>query len=588
MTEQSKGTRPSQVTMAGWIAVIGSVLMVMTLFDSVSKLRTVEFRDSIDEFLSTPPGSGLGLEIAQVQEILRVLMLLSGAAAAAAMVFAIYVLQRHNAARIGFTVAAVAIMVTAPVSGGFLPVMIAFSAIMLWTKPARDWFAGRPASAGKERGSGESGWGFAAQNLRHRVEGNVVSSDNHPSQEQPEVPGPEAGAGGPDESGGTQPWPRMPEDSSDRPVPPPTQGYGSSSSPGQQPGPAGGGQGQGQGQPEGQPQGSGQPQGQPQVGYPYPPPPYGEQMPYGRPPYGQPYGQQVPYGGYPPQYGQLPYGQLPPGQPTQGQPPYGQPYYGARPVDPDERPRTVTAAAWITWALSGLAILAFIVIAFVLGVARDEFLRQLERDQNFEQLDIPTDQVVAALWLLGAVALFWGASAMVLAWFAYKRANWARIGLVISAGFTALVSILTFPVGLLHTFGAATVVALLFMGGANEWYAGRSGGGQGHPGPFQPYGQPQQQYGQQGQQYGGQQGQQYGGQPGQQYGGQPGQQYGGQPGQPGQQYGGQPGQQTGQPEQQSQQPAQPEQQYPGVPPAQEPPEEQGRGRGKEEPPPNVW
>ncbi|HSJ18971.1 MAG TPA: hypothetical protein VK964_00190 [Nocardioidaceae bacterium] len=579
MTEQSKGTRPSQVTMAGWIAVIGSVLMVMTLFDSVSKLRTVEFRDSIDEFLSTPPGSGLGLEIAQVQEILRVLMLLSGAAAAAAMVFAIYVLQRHNAARIGFTVAAVAIMITAPVSGGFLPVMIAFSAIMLWTKPARDWFAGRPASSGKERGSRESEWGFAPQSARHRVEGSVVSSDNHPSQEQPEVPGPEAGAGGPDESGGTQPWPRMPEDSPDRPVPPPTQGYGSGSSSGPQPDPSGSGQEQGQGQ---QPQGPGQ--GQPQVGYPYPPQPYGEQAPYGRPPYGQPYGQQIPYGGYPPQYGQLPYGQLPPGQPTQGQPPYGQPYYGARPIDPDERPRTVTAAAWITWALSGLAILAFIAVAFVLGVARDEFLRQLEQDQNFEQLGVPTDQVVAAIWLLGAVALFWGASAIVLAWFAYKRANWARIGLVISAGFTALISILTFPVGLLHTFGAATVVALLFMGGANEWYAGRSGGGQGHPGPFQPYGQPQQygQPGQPGQQYGGQQ--QYGqqGQPGQQYGGQ--QQYG-QPGRPEQQ--GQPGQ-PGQPEQQGHPEQQSQQQYPGVPPTQEPPEEQGRGRGKEEPPPNVW
>jgi hypothetical protein len=499
-------------------------------------------------------------------------MLLSGAAAAAAMVFAIYVLQRHNAARIGFTVAAVMIMLTAPVSGGFLPIMIAFSAIMLWTKPARDWFAGVPSSAGKDRGgdrgdSRQDEWGpFASRHPRQRVEGNVVSSENQPPQDQPERR-PEAGGNGPDESAGTQPWPRMPEDSSGRPVPPPTQGYGSTF-PEQQPGETGGGQEQGQ------------PQGQPQAGYPYPPQPYGEQLPYGQPPYGQPYGQQVPYGSYPPQYGQLPYGQLPPGQPSQGQPPYGQPYYGAPPVNPDERPRTVTAAAWITWALSGLAILAFISIAFVLGVARDEFLRQVQQDQNFQQLDVPTDQLVAALWVVGAIALFWGVSAVVLAWFAYRRANWARIALVISAGFTALFSILAFPVGLLHTFGAAIVVALLFMGGANEWYAGRSGGGQGYPGPFQPYGGQQQYGGQQGQQqYGGQQGQQqYPGPPSEpEYGAQPGQQGQGQPGQPGPQQG--QGQGQGQPGQQ---------QYPGLPPTHERPGDSGRGRDKEEPPPNVW
>jgi hypothetical protein len=244
MTEQSKAVRPSQVTMAGWVALVGSVLMVLTLFDSVSRLQTVEFRDSIDEFLSTPPGNGLGLEIGQAQEILRGLMLFSGAAAAAATVLAIYVLQRHNAARIGFTIAAVAIMLTAPVSGGFLPIMIAFSAIMLWTRPARDWFAGVPTTRSGARLDDQGGRSarFAAHQAGHRVEGNFLSSENHPRDEQPDNAGNAPGANGPGEGDQTAPWPRMPDESHDRPLPPPSQGFGTAPAQGQPQAQGGGGE----------------------------------------------------------------------------------------------------------------------------------------------------------------------------------------------------------------------------------------------------------------------------------------------------------------------------------------------------------
>ncbi len=262
MTEKSKLVRPSQVTMSAWMALVGSLLLVVTLFDSVSRLRTVEFRESITEFLSTQPGSGLGLDIAQVVEFLRVLMLVSGAAAAAAAVLAIYVLQRHKAARVGLTVAAAALVLTlataaaipdAPVSGGFLPVMIAFAAISLWTKPARDWFNGVPATEANSRTGSQSGT-FGGQTPRYGLEGNLLSSENQPPNEQPEGPG--AGGGRPTSGDETAPWPRMPDDTTGRPLPPPTQGFGSQ---------------QGQGGPAGP--------SYPQGGYP---PAYGQQAPYGQ------------------------------------------------------------------------------------------------------------------------------------------------------------------------------------------------------------------------------------------------------------------------------------------------------------------
>ncbi|HEU4513197.1 MAG TPA: hypothetical protein VFR87_08825 [Nocardioidaceae bacterium] len=555
MSEQSKTARPSQVTMAGWVAIVGSMLLVLTLFESVSQLRTVEFRDTVDEFLTTPPGNGLGLELAQVVEIMRVLMFFSAAAAAAAAVLGIYVLQRNNAARVGFTIAAAALMLTAPVTGGFLSVMIAFAALMLWTRPARDWFAGRPVTQ-PARGAGVFGPprrrpdSQAAESPRSRVEGHVLSSENQPPDDQAQDSGSAPGPGSGSASDETPSWPRMPEDESGRPVPPPTQGFGTPQSqqggyPGQS-GQPGGYPGQPGGYP-GQSGGAPYPQGRPQQGGPAYPQQGGQPGQSGGAPYPQGQPQQ---GGYPPQYGQQPYGQ--PGQPY-GQGPYGypqqQPYYGApqKPVDPDARPTSVTVAAWITWVLSALSILFFVMVALVMVAAQDQFLRQLEQDPTFQQLDVPSDQVVAAMWVMGTIALFWGASAMVLAWFAYRRSNWARIALVVSSGLTLVFSVVAFPVGLLHTLGAGAVIALLFIGGAQQWYSRRGGPG-GYPGPYQPYGQ-----------YGGQQGQQYGGQQPQQ-----GQQYGGQEPQQGQQYGGQAGA-TG-----------------------EHPDDPSRERGKDEPPSNVW
>jgi hypothetical protein len=442
MSEKASA-RPSQVTMAGWTAVIGSVLLVLTLFDAMSNLRTVEFRDSIDEFLSTPPGSGLGLEIGQVVEIMRVLMLFSGAAAAAAMVLAIYVLQRNRAARVGYTIAAVAIVLTAPAVGGFLPILIAFSAVMLWTRPARDWFAGRPVTAG-------SGGLFGSRPSARGRDGASLSS----SEDRPD---------------GEQAWPRMPEGSSDRPAPPPTEGFGTPGTQGQ--GRPGGGPSYGQGQSQGGPS-------SPQGGYP---PPYGPpgQGPWPPPQYGQQYG---------PGYGQPPHGQ------QYGGPYYPQQYgYGYGPGGGgDKRPASVTTAAWVTWVLSVLTVLGFVMIAVVMVAARSQFLDRLRQDPTFQEMGVPADQVVAALWVLGTLAVFWSVAAMVLAWLAYRRVSWARITLVVSAVISGLLSLVAFPVGLLNALGAFAVVVLLFVGGANDWYSRRPAGGQGFPGPFQPYGQQQQ------------------------------------------------------------------------------------------------
>ncbi len=467
--------------MAGWVAVIGSALLVLTLFDSISQIRSIEMRESIEEFLATSPGSGLGLDTAQVLEIIRGMMLFSGAAAAAATVLAIYVLQRNNGARLGFTVAAVAIMVTAPLTGSPFAVLVAAAAMMLWTRPARDWFAGRPpAPASKDQ------------------RGIFVSSEHPPTGENPSTG-----------SSGSSEWPRMPDSSSDRPAPPPTQGFGApvQSQPGQGNTPPG------------------------QQPAPYGQNPYGQQ---GQP--GQP-AQQWAYGQQPQQYG-------------------GYPAY-AGPQDPDKRPTTVTIAAWLTWVFSALTLAAFVLVVFVMIAAREDFINAMRSEPEFQQLDVATDDIVAAMWVVSSIVLVWCVSAIVLGVLAYRRQNWARITLVVSTGMAALFSLAAFPFGLLHTMAAGATIALLFVGGANQWYSPKAGGYPSYPQQHAPYGA-----------------QPYGGAPYQQGS----QQYGGQPGQPGQ-YGGVQGPNP-----------QPPYGQQGSPEQDGPYDEPGRSGSEDDqdPPKNVW
>lgn len=136
--------RPRQVTLAGVMATVACVLLVLTLFDTMSGIRSTETQDSVEEFLSSAPGDRLGLDVDGVVDVLRGLVLLSGALAAAGAILAVYCMRRHRGARIGLSVVAVAMLFSTTFVAGLLPFVVALSASMLWRQEARDWFDGRP------------------------------------------------------------------------------------------------------------------------------------------------------------------------------------------------------------------------------------------------------------------------------------------------------------------------------------------------------------------------------------------------------------------------------------------------------------
>jgi amino acid transporter len=143
MSESGTLPRPRQVTVVGGFAILASVILVIIVFDAMNNVRSVESRRAVEDFLSKSPGSGLGLSVDEAVDLMRTLVFITGALSAMAFVLAIYVLQRHNGARIALTVVAGALVVVASPIAGFLPITIAVAAAMLWSPPVRDWFAGR-------------------------------------------------------------------------------------------------------------------------------------------------------------------------------------------------------------------------------------------------------------------------------------------------------------------------------------------------------------------------------------------------------------------------------------------------------------
>jgi hypothetical protein len=139
----AKPVRPPQVTVAGWMVVAGSVLVVLTAFSTVGDIRSLQTREAIEKYLSEPPGDALGVSVQGVQLMLRVAAMVAAASAAATAILGWSALQRSKPARVALTALAVPLFVSGLVSGGIMAAVVCAAIVMLWFQPARDWFDGR-------------------------------------------------------------------------------------------------------------------------------------------------------------------------------------------------------------------------------------------------------------------------------------------------------------------------------------------------------------------------------------------------------------------------------------------------------------
>jgi hypothetical protein len=366
------------VTLAGVMATVSCVLLVFALFDAMAAIGSTETQESVRDFLATGPGGSLGLNVDGVTDILRGVVLFSGALAAAGVILAVYCLRRHRGARIGLSVVAVLMLFTTTFVAGLLPFVVALAASMLWRREARDWFDGR------EPGQ-----------VRRPAARRTTDAGGQPAT--------------------MAAW--APPQPSQAPAQPPNQ------------------------------------------------PP--DQQPSQQP--------SQPAGSAP--------GAWPAGYPAWGS---GADGYGTQ--QSRRRPGSVTAAVWITWVSCALTVLLLALVVLVLLVQRDQLVTELRKNPTVASAGYTADQLVASLWVVAAVGIFWSLAAMALGVLAFQGMRAGQVGLLLSAVMAGVFGIATVVVPVV----AATTVVLLLVGSSNQWFApaGEGGPPQQPPGGQPPAGQP--------------------------------------------------------------------------------------------------
>jgi len=439
--------RPREVVRSSTLTILGAAGALGATFYASAQIRSAGQRAELERQVEDAWAGGQ-IRVDDVIAMVHATQMVLAACCVAAIVLGVYVRNGHQASRIGLTVVGGPIALLG-VFGGWLGLVaglfVAYAVGLLWKPDVRAWFRE------DERMSDD----------RSRDPWSPRDDEEPGAREQPGEPagqGDQAGQGEHPDTG--QPGTGQPgtEDQPTRPGP--YYGFGR---------PEGGSQQPSQGEPsQGEP-----PQGEPPQGSPEQHPAYGQQ-PYGQH-YGQQgYGQQQPYGQQ--GYGQQGYGQQPPGYGTP--PSYGPQhgYYGAPnpyATDPDRRPATVVSALIMTWI--GVALLALIgLVCLALAGNQqvlDAFASELN-DPNFSNADLST-----LLRVVGAVLLVWGLVVGAVSVFAWRRANWARIALIVMAGLYCalqLVALLTGELAVVFAIGyVAAVAVLLLLPASREWYARR-------------------------------------------------------------------------------------------------------------------
>jgi hypothetical protein len=139
-------------------------------------------------------------------------------------------------------------------------------------------------------------------------------------------------------------------------------------------------------------------------------------------------------------------------------------------VDSSAVPVPVKIACALTWVFSGVVALTYAGVLVALIAAKDQIVDYVVDSPEWKQANLPQDLLVPALW--GAVLVFlgWALGACVLAWFTWRRHNWARWLLAASAVGAFVVGLLAFPAGILHQLAAALTIVGLFFSTSRAWF----------------------------------------------------------------------------------------------------------------------
>lgn len=143
VSEPKTKTRPPQTTMVGWVILVGSVYVALQSFESLSGLRSTATQELVADMLKAM-GNPEGVTVEDGITALRGVTVTAAVCAAASAVLAFFALRGDTGARIGLSVLAVPLALSAAATGGFMTFMVVAAIVLLWVQPSRNWFAGLP------------------------------------------------------------------------------------------------------------------------------------------------------------------------------------------------------------------------------------------------------------------------------------------------------------------------------------------------------------------------------------------------------------------------------------------------------------
>lgn len=143
--------RPGHATLAGSIIVGCSVIVVLSAWERISTLRTIESQEALQRTLADPPMSGLGLSLDGYTDLLQTLCVIGAAAATAAAILGVQVFKRSPSARVVLTALTPFLLVGGLATDAFFGPMVVAGIVLLWLQPTRDWYAGRPWAKAHEQ-----------------------------------------------------------------------------------------------------------------------------------------------------------------------------------------------------------------------------------------------------------------------------------------------------------------------------------------------------------------------------------------------------------------------------------------------------
>ena len=149
VSEPSKTpVRPPQVTVAAWMIMVGSIFVVLMVWDRIAGLHSIDTRKALQPLVDDKRLKDAGIQINDLLAMIRVISMIAAGCATAMVVLGYQTLQRSRGARRALTVLAVPLFISGLATGGYVSSAVAAAVGTLWLGPARLWFDGKAVPAG--------------------------------------------------------------------------------------------------------------------------------------------------------------------------------------------------------------------------------------------------------------------------------------------------------------------------------------------------------------------------------------------------------------------------------------------------------